>query len=146
MLQILNKNLKSLKYFDISKFHSKFGTSIGEILKCLAETSSKLTHLLLNNLSISNKNFTPLIKKCAYLKVIDISNSHRLSDASISKIFQHCQFLEEFDFSNCGDITGECFNRIKPNNSNIKKAILNDCEKVNFYLNLTTIDSDFSLK
>ncbi|RNA20346.1 RNA-binding isoform X1 [Brachionus plicatilis] len=130
ILQILNKNLRNLKYFDISECYSKFGTTIGEILRYLGDTCPKLTHLLLNNLSVSNKNFTPLVKRCANLKVIKISNSHRLSDASISKIFQHCPLLEEFDFSNCRIISGECFQRIKPNNQKIQRVYLNDCEKL----------------
>lgn len=133
MMQILKKNLRNLKYFDISEFYSKLGTKIGEIFKCLTDTCPKLTHLLIDNLDVSNKNFTTLIRQCPNLKVISMSNSHQLSDASISKIFQFCPLLEEFDFSNCGDIKGKCFEKIKSNNQNIQRAILNNCEKVCFF-------------
>lgn len=129
-MQILKKNLRNLQFFDISEFYSELRTSIGDIFRCMAETCPKLTHLLLNNLDVSNKNFISLIKHCPNLKVINMYNSQQLSDASIAKILQFCPFLEEFDFSNCGDITGICFEKIKPNNRNIQRAILNNCRIV----------------
>ncbi|CAF0937258.1 unnamed protein product [Brachionus calyciflorus] len=130
IFQILSKNLKNLKYFDIAEYHSKFGIQIGEILKMLAETCPNLIGLNLANLSASNKSFTPLVKNCQNLKFIDISNCRRLSDASISKIFQHCPQLEQFNFSNCREIVGSCFERINFNNLYIKNVCLDDCENI----------------
>lgn len=123
----------NLKYFDISDYNVKLGThsaDILQILKFLSEECPNLTRVYLNNLGVTNKGFTPLVKKCKKLKELDLTSCSRLTDASISKTFQHCLDIEKLNLSNCRLLDGTCFHKIKECNQKLQIIILDNCELV----------------